>query len=39
MSVPEIIMLKWMCDKTRNGRIRNANIRDIVRVAPIEDKR
>ena len=27
-----------MLCKTRNDRIRNANIRDMVRVAPIEDK-
>ena len=31
-------MLRWMCGKTRNDRIRNANIRDMVGVAPIEDK-
>ena len=27
-----------MCSKTRNDRIRNANICDMVGVAPIEDK-
>ena len=30
--------MRWMCDKTRNDRNRNANIRDMVRVAPIDDK-
>ena len=30
-------MLRWMCGKTRNDRIRNANIRDMARVAPIDD--
>ena len=27
-----------MCDKTRKDRIRNANIHDMVGVAPIEEK-
>ena len=27
-----------MCDKTRKDTIRNANIHDMVSVAPIEDK-
>ena len=31
-------MLMQMCGKTRNDRIRNANIHDMVGVAPIEDK-
>ena len=31
-------MPRWMYSKTRKDRIRNVNIRDMVRVAPIEDK-
>ena len=31
-------MLRWMCGKIKNDRIRNANNRDMVRVAPIENK-
>ena len=37
MSVAEMRMLRWMCGKTRNDRIRNVNIRDMVGVALIED--
>ena len=38
MSVAEMKLFRQMCGKTRNDRIRNTNIRDIVEVAPIEDK-
>ena len=37
MNVTEMRMLSWMCGKTRNDRIKNANIRDMVGVTPIED--
>ena len=32
MSIPEMRMLRWMCGKSRNDRIRNANIHDMVKV-------
>ncbi|CAL5373127.1 unnamed protein product [Camellia sinensis] len=38
MSVAEMRMLRWMCGKTRQDRIRNECIREWVGVAPIEDK-
>ena len=31
-------MIRWMCDYTMVNRIRNEVIRDIIKVAPIEDK-
>ena len=31
-------MLRWMCGKTRIDKVRNGDIRSLVRVAPIEDK-
>jgi len=31
-------MIRWMCDYSRMDRIRNGVIRDLVKVAPIEDK-
>jgi len=31
-------MLRWMCGNTRLDRIRNGVMRDLVKVAPIEDK-
>ena len=31
-------MLRWICSKTRKDRIRNANIRDMVGIAPTKDK-
>ena len=37
MRVAELRMLRWMCSKTRNGRIRNVNICDMVGVVSIED--
>ena len=37
MSVAKMRMLRWMCSKTRKDRIWNANIRDMVGIAPIED--
>jgi hypothetical protein len=38
MSVAEMRMLRWICDHTRKDRIRNDDIRDKVRVAPIQEK-
>ncbi|CAL5326839.1 unnamed protein product [Camellia sinensis] len=38
MSVAEMRMLRWMCGKTRQDRIRNECIWEWVGVAPIEDK-
>ncbi|GMP94361.1 hypothetical protein CsSME_00043841 [Camellia sinensis var. sinensis] len=38
MSVAEMRMLRWMCGKTKQDRIRNECIREWVGVAPIEDK-
>ena len=38
MSVADMRMLGWMCGKIRKDRIRNTNIRDIVRVALIKNK-
>ena len=31
-------MLRWMCGKTRMDKVRNEDIRNLVGVAPIEDK-
>ena len=31
-------MLGWMCGKNRKDIIRNANIRDMIGFAPIDDK-
>ena len=31
-------MLRWICDKTLKNRIRNEHTREMIRVAPIEDK-
>ena len=38
ISVAEMRMLRWMCGKTRRDRIRNETIREMVGVAPIEEK-
>ncbi|KAJ4769085.1 Transcriptase [Rhynchospora pubera] len=38
MSVAEMRMLRWICGHTRKDRIRNDDIRDMVGVAPIEEK-
>ena len=34
----EMRKIRWMCGYTRMDRIRNEVIRDLVKVAPIEDK-
>jgi len=36
--VAEMRMIRWMCGYSRIDKIRNRVIRDLVRVAPIEDK-
>ena len=36
--VAEMRMLRWLCGYTRLDKIRNEVIRDLVKVAPIEDK-
>jgi len=36
--VAEIRMIRWMCSYTRMDRIRNEEISNLVKVAPIEDK-
>ena len=38
MSVAEMTIVRWMCSKTRNDRIRNANTHGMVGIASIEDK-
>ncbi|KAI8572176.1 hypothetical protein RHMOL_Rhmol01G0177900 [Rhododendron molle] len=38
MSEAEMRMLRWMCGKTRRDRIRNEIVREMVGVAPIEEK-
>ena len=36
--VAEMKMIRWMCGYTRMDRISNGVIRDLVKVAPINDK-
>ena len=36
--VAEMRMIRWMCGYTKMDRIRNEVIKDLVKVAPIEDK-
>ena len=36
--IDEDMMIRWMCGYTRMDRIRNEVSRDLVKVAPIEDK-
>jgi len=36
--VAEMMMVMWMCSFTRIYRIMNGEIRDLAKVAPIEDK-
>jgi len=38
LMVAEMRMIRWMCGYTRIDRIRNEVIRDLVKVAPIEEK-
>jgi len=38
LMVAKMRMIKWMCGYTRMDRIRNGAVRDLVKVAPIEDK-
>ena len=38
ISVAEMRMLRWMCGKTRQDRIRNETVREMVGVVPIEEK-
>ncbi|KAI8572619.1 hypothetical protein RHMOL_Rhmol01G0213400 [Rhododendron molle] len=38
MGVAEMRMLRWMCGKTRRDKIRNETVREMVGVAPIEEK-
>jgi hypothetical protein len=38
MTVAEMRMLRWICDHTRNDGIRIDDIRDKLRVAPIQEK-
>jgi len=36
--VAEMGMIRWMCGYSRIDRIRNGVIRNLVKIAPIEDK-
>jgi hypothetical protein len=38
MSIAEIRMFRWICSHTRRVRIRNDDIWDKLRVAPIQEK-
>jgi hypothetical protein len=38
LSVAEMRMLRWICDNTRRDRVQNDDIRERLRVAPVEEK-
>ena len=38
ISVVKMRMLRWICDHTRRGRVRNDDIHDRLGIAPIEEK-
>jgi hypothetical protein len=38
LSVAEMRMLRWICGNTRRDRVRNDDIREKLRVAPVEEK-
>jgi hypothetical protein len=38
LSVAEIRMLRWICGNTRSDWVRNDDIRERLRVAPVEEK-
>ena len=38
MNVTEMRMLRWMCGKTKRGKIMNERIHKMIEVAPIEEK-
>jgi len=38
LTVAEMRMVRWMCGFTRMDRVRNCEIRDLAKVAPIEEK-
>jgi hypothetical protein len=38
LSVAEMRMLRWICGHTRRDRLRNDDIRERLRVAPVEEK-
>jgi hypothetical protein len=38
LSVVEIRMLRWICGHIRRDRVRNDDIREILGVAPVEEK-
>jgi hypothetical protein len=38
LSIAEMCMLRWICGYTRRDRVRNDDIRERLRVAPVEEK-
>jgi hypothetical protein len=38
LSVAEMHMLRWICDHTRRDRVQNDDIRERLRVPPVEEK-